>query len=53
MTLMAFWYSQQIIRHIAKKGLVIQNLEILLMGFTFKTVLISEIQKFLIYIMIF
>ena len=33
---MAFWYSQQIIRHIAKKGLVIQNLEILLMGFTFK-----------------
>ena len=33
---MALWYSQQIIKKIAKKGLVIKNLKILLMGFTFK-----------------
>ncbi len=33
---MATWYSQQIIRKIANNGLVIKNLKILLMGFTFK-----------------
>ncbi len=33
---MPFWITQEIIKKISKKGLTLKNLEILIMGFTFK-----------------